>query len=480
MASSLRLVVEGEPGSAIDLLTGTLKLAQGSWSTRAPQPEGKYKPQGLGTSFEFQQFGTITETIDLLGTDSSTNLRAATYAIERLLERCRRWHLNPLYQESIWLEWAAEGESARRALIYTGALSILSSPRSNPFVDATALRVRLALTRHPLWESSTAILPDPGTVSTLGGTLWVTPSVASTAPQRIGVLQLTGLTTLTAPLKKVWLGVRNYYDGATYFNPVWECENGTLGTDAALATHTTASPTAEANNYVSVSFATVATDAKRLSIYTLQNSTVPNDQVGRYMVLARCRVGAGTTVALTMRTGMYPDTDDNHVPNAPAYVTGTGWHYEELGRVQIPLSGLRSGWADWGGSTAYTQIQLWAERLDGAGILDLDCLIMVPTDSYAHVEGCNIDYLAHPLLPSSYPLLLRTSESDQVSAIAYLAPAYEAGGPVSVKAETENWYLQPGGGVLVLAAEGETAHVLGESIYVTPLLYPRWLSLSNV
>lgn len=480
MSQSLRLVVDGEPSSAIDLLNGTLKLVGGSWNTRSPQPEGKFKPQGLGTSFEFQQFGTITETLDLVGVDTSSNLRAATYAIERLLERCRRWHLNPLYQESVWLEWAAEGETAKRSLIYTGALSLNSSLRSNPLIDSGVLRARLALTRHPLWETSTGIFPDPGTVSTLGGTLWLTPATASTAPQRIGALQLTGIAALAAPLSKVWLGLRNYYDGATYFNPVWECELGTLGTDAALATHTSANPTAEANNYVSVSFATVATDAKRLSIYTLQNSAVPADQVGHYMVLARCRVGAGTTVALTMRTGMYPDTDDNHVPNAPAYVTNTEWHYEELGRVQIPLSGLRANWSDWGGSASYTQLQLWAERLDGTGILDLDCLVLIPTDSYAHVEGCNIDYLYHPVLPSLYPLILRTSENDQVSAVAYLSAQSDAGGPVTVKAETENWYVQPGGGVLVVAGESATGHTLGESIYVTPYLYPRWLGLSNV
>ena len=103
MAEQLRLA-NVDQTSTVDLLDGTLKLRARSWKTFSAIPNVTYDNMPYGALPRFQHFQPITETMDLVGDDTDTNLITAINEIEAVLEDTLKFHRNPHEQYSWWLE----------------------------------------------------------------------------------------------------------------------------------------------------------------------------------------------------------------------------------------------------------------------------------------------------------------------------------------------------------------------------------------
>lgn len=162
MADVLRLA-NIDQSTTIDLLDGTYKLRDRSWPTGSASLVNDYAPVPYGAHTSFQNFITQVETMDLVARDTSVNIRAAQRDIYAVLEGARQYGRKPLWTrpqatalhipESWWLEWNVDGEPAKRSLIYEGSQALLTENCAGPFLSSGASLMRLALIRHPFWES---------------------------------------------------------------------------------------------------------------------------------------------------------------------------------------------------------------------------------------------------------------------------------------------------------------------------------------
>lgn len=447
-----------------DLLNGTLRLVENSWETRTPAVQNDFKTLPFGGTASFKNYDRVQETMGLIGADTVGNLLTAANAIEAFQELARRWHNDPLQSASAWLEFNASGEGARRSLIYDLALTYGQMVGITPTLAALKLQARLSLTRHPLWEATSADTYTNLAMSTLGGTAILTTG-ASVVPARIKEFRVNGVAYPL--LYRVWAGLREANLGTAHFSAVWECENAaaTMGTDATRQTGGAGS----GGGWVDVIFAT-PTACQRWSMRVGDTGAYAEEYLGTYQVLCRCKVTAGT-VALQFRAGATSTlTTPATTPNELVYVTNTAYRLIPLGEFQIPAAGYRAAQYD-PYAIQFTEAQIWAERIDGAGTLALDCIVLIPAGHTVKAVGANI--YTDPG-PEYYPLKFYTHENDTTAAVAKRGPGEPA---VNLEEATfQDWYLPNTTALLVVAAEAEDQHVLGSQVDTILTAYKRFLS----
>jgi hypothetical protein len=296
--------------------------------------------------------------------------------------------------------------------------------------------------------------------------------VPGNEPARLAAVTVSGRVGGGGPLYRLWAGFRDVHQGSTDFNPVWECENGTLGADAAIAGDPTASPDPAAGAKVRVTFATVSTLANRLGITVAQGAVHGSHNyhhnAGRYLVLCRCKVTAGAVAGLQLRAGYANNTSS--APCEEVYVTNSDWRLIPLGEVTIPPLGYRSAVADVD-YVGQAQLQFYAELVTGTpGVdrLELDALCLVPSEHLAVCEGAEVQNVALDPRPASWHVL----EDDTT-----LAVAMRNGVPaLNIEHAETDLYLPLGRGPIVVAVERATQHLLTEVIDFSISYHPRWLS----
>lgn len=461
MGHVLRLATADYTYSAgrVDLRSGTYRLRRGGWqpkvATTQPPP---VKP--------------IAETIELIGEGSAADLATGERLINGTLEEAREWFKDPLRFSSRWLEWQSDGEAeaagglpGKRALLYDGQMALnMPDGFDGGFVDGAAY-ARLTMLRHPLWENTIYNFWGPAAYPTVWtGALTLAGYVdVGTAPTRLARLAVTGYSG--GPIYRWWFGIRENYWGLSDFQHVWELEDGTGGTDTTSVVDATAS----AGDAMECTFATVATLTERVGITVgdvcLSN---PEDQKGRYLILLRCKVTATATVGIQMRWGGV-DSDILNVCEE-VYFDDTSWRLIELGELQIPPyleklgmyadteSGGTIDWSDF-------EIQIHAERLSGSGYLRLDALKFIPS---GHMV--TIDKSATALATEDRTTTVHTLEDDRV-----FVSVLESNVPSAyVEWSARDWYVPRDPGILVLAGERETQHVMTDSVSLALRSYPRW------
>lgn len=444
--------------TVIDLINGTFKIDKYSWVTSTTDARIRYDYTPFGAQPTFEYYQPVAEVFTLTSCIGGAAALKALHQIQDVMEGVRRYHDGVPTVESWWLEWNTEDEEPKRALIYTMTLDFpVTREVTSNFMECYGTDVRVALTRHPLWENKVEVGIDKDTsVSADGGIMAVTP-VYGTAPGRIHDFRLyVTASEPTTALVEHWIGIRPTHNGTAAFTPVWECELGTNGTDAADAGDVTAS----AANKVTITPGTT-TLVKRLGILLSQieaTSTERPDYEGRYLILLRCKVSAGTW-GIQMRSG-YTD----NIVHEEIYVDNTSWYLHELGEVSIPpwASHLLKK-ADF---FASYQISIFGERVSGAGTLDIDCLILIPTEHFTYLYGTSMTHnhnilYAHTLENDTnvaYVLSNATTVDDSVAQIPKL------------------WYIPQEGGILIYAGQGLAAHVLGNIVTIEMYNYPRWLA----
>lgn len=396
------------------------------------------------------------ETIELISDLLDATVRTEKKTLDLLIYKARLYAKNSLSSEAVWLYWNTDGETAKRALVVDGSTEILSDEIYSPLMGIDSIKLAVALKRK-VWENTSYTNVGTTGLSVTGGT-WLIGNDAGTENQRI---EGAFLYVKTVDKVKFWAGIRPLYEGATDFDPLWECEDGTNYIDASDV----ADGGASGGNKVQISFST-ATLAKRFSV-TVDNVIGAGDHthfVGKYQVLARCKVNAGTTqVRVQLRSGFFYLFDTETVVQDTIIDGQTGWNLVDLGEVQFPPMGNRDGRPD--SQLEFMALTIWAERLSVAGTLDMDALILIPSEHLFTCEtsaGSLIDYG-----PEAY-----VTPTDERYAVARNNLSYWGNVDYHLP---PSWEYPIGGGVMVVAAEGST-HTLTGTLNVSLWLVPRWQS----
>jgi len=401
-----------------------------------------------------------TETLQLVAGGLDSAIVAAENTLADLLYEAKKFHEDPHRHLSVWMTSGTNAETpGRRTLLYRGELV----PQLVKNISGQMLSARggafyqLVLERHPAWESISFESASASNVSSLGGKVTLVDE-GGNLDGRIRALNLTGRSGAGGPMDKLWVGLRPAYKGSANFVAKWECEAGTNFTDAA----DTADASDSGGSKVRVSFATTATMAKRLAMDLGTFVTTSTHALGRYLVLLRGSVTSGVC-SVQMRTGLQGST--NFAPHKAVYVSNTADHLIELGEISIPPFDYRSPVELDSTVLDNFQIQLWAERVSGAGSLDLDCIVLLPSEHFVFMSGAALQFSAFNRFISIF-----TFEDERKLPLEYLGNT-----PVSnLEYAHNNWAFPQGGGILIFAADRAAAQVVTDAIDLDYKMYPRW------
>lgn len=432
--------------TTVDLLAGNLDLAVSGWSTRtASDGEG------------------IWEVFEIVGNAVDATLRTDKANFDELIEQARVYGRKVYESVPVLLKWGSEGETVKQSLVLDGESEILADDIYSPLLGLTGggALMRLAIKRHPAWEVATQT-SGADNVSTLGGSFAISLTKYGTMPGRIASLLIDNGPTQAQ--RNIWCGIRPTRLGTAGFISVWEAEDGTNFTDAA----DTGDGTASDGNRVTIDFATNAALAKR---FTLRWGQVTgsnfDDIIGRYLVLGRVKLSsAATEVAVQLRHGFAGSSNYETIVGT-TYLSGvdnaalTDWNLIELGVVDIPPTGNRSGIIS---STVDDYfLMVYAERLAGASLY-FDCFVLIPAEHLFTAKGAIVDNNVNALLEAY------TGPDDFQVALGVAG----SGLNLNVEFGFENWHVPIDGGLVVYASQPDGVHTLSQDVDLLLTVAPRF------
>jgi len=429
--------------------------------------------------------------VQLRGT-SHDNMAATMQALHEMAEYAARYWNDRTDQTPVWLHVKMKNETAeRRALVKSIQGEFLSSWLGD-WADDKKLDQTVIIERHPYWEALTSL--DMAAAAPVSGAAVVFDYTAAPGADIVGdvgarvnelVIGLNPADGATV-IERLWVGLRGTRYGApALFVPIWECEDGTLGTDAALAVDATASPGGAGNTKVTITPGT-ATWAKRLTI-TMNDAIALadlSDNFGRCLRLLRAQVSAGTW-DVQFRYGYIRMADADFIGGRIVSLDNASWNIVPMDLRAYPLRNLHAFPLSLQPEEMEIScaVQVWARRTSGAGTLDLDCILNVPTDEGClyidamHLEGGGgiTGYTYRACAPEDRVAV--TSVTNAGGGLAYNALPAPGG---------SDFYLPPGDGRMIAVFARAATSVLADVIEFgltagggleVGHYYPRWLSL---
>jgi hypothetical protein len=433
--------------TTLNFLTGTLILKDGTWSPK--------------TAVE-----SVWETMELFSNASSANIRTAYDQLEDLFKAGRKYKDSPIEATPVWLTWQSKDETTKRSLVLDGTIEILSSLISGPMMGKNRINLRVAIQRQRIFEAASSSAYAPGALSNTGGKATLA-SLGGIEDGRIASLIISSATAAAA-LSRIWVGLRPLRNGTTGFISLWECENGTVNYgNPGPDTEKIDDQTASSAHSVRVNF-TMPTLNWRDTIYLSDiASTNLDDFVGRYLVLGRIKVDAADTqVMIQLQHGWMGFSRGSIV--GTTYISGqTSWKLVELGQVQLPPTGYRGTGPTIGSGLGDYALKLYAERISISGLLYFDCLILIPAEHLCVINGTSVGLSGGEAAAYVNPL-----EGDQ-----YAIGAQSNDILGNIEYSFTDWQFPRKGGLLVVAAQGSSAHTLSQTLTPVFAVYPRWRGL---
>lgn len=446
MAQVCRLANESA-GTTYDFLTGVLKIRDKSWTERPTRD------------------GNIISTLVLIAVDTDANIiAAAETSIGELIEVHELANENDRYRESLWFEYSATAETAKRSLIHS--ITFYQSPEglAHPLLGKTRAVYKMAIT-HGVWEDRTETNGAFTAAKTTLGDTATLAAIDGSIPARMMNFQVQGVNGGGGPITRIWAGIRPTRYGVANMETLWELESGTNGTDATDDEIAGASPGTGANNTVVVNFGT-NTMINRVGMTVDDAITGGNFRhaIGRYLVLLRYSMSSGATnVIAEMRTG-YPN-NTTFAPHGEHPLTGTtDWRLEPMGEIQIPSFPFRENVGDVDAVARNFTIQIHAIRTAGANLY-LDALILIPSEHFVSVENAAIIYDG---LASKMRVRI-TEYGEEVA----LQEATDGQLSTNLVSSLNNWRYPIEGGLLVVAGERVSSSIVTDTISYGISWYPR-------
>jgi hypothetical protein len=410
--------------------------------------------------------GRITEVFVLsVGATTRAGVRSALNSVVTILERARQFHRDPVQnvENSIWLHFATDGESAKRALIYDYALEPLSPYGITPALDVGDGRFaqwQLAITRDAEWESVAANVVNSFTISANGGDQNLTAEADGQADQRVSLFTLA---SPSATFNKFWFGFHRLRDGAaTDLSGVVDITGAYSSSDTTIAAET-----GSVNGDSAQTTFSAWPDWKARAYAVL--ATAPDygeHYIGRWLVLLRAKTDSATAcmVRASISAGdmyLYGQTPIALTQGPEVYLSSTEYHLYEMGEFQIPPYGRFTGQQGIFGM----RLNVEARRAVGTGKLYADAIILIPADHLLAASSVEV--------ATGKALEVVTGPDFKESAVAKVTATQVR--EAVAKLTTNNWRFPKEGAVLVAAFERSSGHVITDTGSVTMTLVPRWI-----
>lgn len=408
-------------------------------------------------------------TLKLQGT-SKDDLAAMTQEIDEKIKQVEWWLNDPgVERYQVWIRVQLENESLpRQAQI----ISIQPPDSVRVFTPEERLDnfigdYQIGIERTPYWE---ALYPYPTTTAVnnlniIGGMSALSETINGDVPARLA--RLTGtLDASSGRLDALWMGWKTSRFGTpANFIPVWSLY---LGTPIDADTSETADATTYAGvNKVTTSFSADATLILRDVIFLTPHVTVANiaDQRGSYSVLLRAKMSDTSVARVRMVAGLYSGgAFQSPVYRSRQVVSGTAWSFFELGNCKIPPSRLPPNY-----NFGNFSIGIYAERISGAGALDMDCLVLIPIDDSA------VKLTSSGSLNNTHLIEVFQAADDKIYATGQKGSGESI---FTVVPRPQNdWSLPANNEAPVLVIAGNdtaTGCVKGKTLDITYAYIPRW------
>ena len=467
MPDSYRFEIErrGEIVSTHDLLS-QMRVIVGSWR-------------------ETRQGGRITVTCTLAKAAAAASIRAAVADLQDFINRANEYASDHLSSYECWYRWQTSGESAKRALVHGGfTLDPLDDVVEDVHLDSEAARYIFSFSHDVGYEEIEAQSAISTWLSSVGGYMNLIPTISGgNTKGRIEKLILKPNSNTNS--YKAWVGIRPerygvgspvFGDINSGFHPVLKFDGGNFSNVAYTSLSVPSDSTAY-NGFFVVrdSFA----DGEDLAI-KLDVEIGSDYYVGRYLVLLRAKLSAGSTVC-TARLGTTHGAFGSAFYSKPLslgntqYITNTSYRFYEMGIIDVP--GDRAAHVP---VRALLKVFLETGRVSGSASLDTDCLVLIPADHYVTWNYASFgNELTSGLRGDAY---IHTTPEGSVGGLV-VDPAYVGGATTGsidglayeyAEVGASNWGYPHRGGFLVVATEREGSQVWNEGLFVETHIKRRW------
>ena len=424
--------------------------------------EVKDWPQAIANG----QDEAVTETMTLIvrGT-TNDNLAQKVQVLDDYLIQAGRYNENMFEDVGIWLRAKMTSESGSRQAF------ILDAQRGPTPVLSYAAQDRNYITEYPLtlrraahWEAMYAgglgasYTTSASGINATGGQWPFVTSGASNIgdqPARLADVTITagsGNGTLT----EMWVGFKsgrlssNGFSGSA--DCVWGLYLGDLYDDSTSA----ADGTAKVANRVRCTFATSTCLVSRAEVDMVEVSVGANDIRGRHTILLRAKCGDSSTTA-RVRLSVGAKGGIWKAQPSRVSINGTSWDIYHVGVVENPdiFRLARTSFA----------LRIEAERTAGTSYLDVDCLILIPSDEgFIHLEDL--------VLPASQTVDIVIRPEGEYGAYQgnAIIPTAQVIGGFPIHADASNSYA-------IVCGKRQQSSVLTDEVKITVDVYPRWTTL---
>ncbi len=420
----------------IDLVGGTFKLQSGGFS--------------LGSGR-----GTVWTTLDLVSATAGT---AAILAEQLNIDQYREWvdefQRYPQFSRGVpWIYARSDGEaSEKRALVYDLTYEVVQQENIDILLRKGAVYVRMALEHDAVWQAVTPA--TAGTVSVSAATAVFLPGVTAGGDYDMIIERCMVTTggTATGLYQDFWLGIKpermaaplNVF-GSTLITIEPEDSPFAYGADASDGSDAACS----GGGYTGIDFATTATMAMRVRFQL----SAGDDYHGRYLVLARMKMGTSLVVNVELRAGQgqrYAEKVLGNVIIDAADVGTSNWFLYELGEIDFNQYAPRVSSPSW---SMAPQLAIYAERLAGSTYsLLIDVIYLIPSEHLVKVRGVDLSAVD----AGAYHFVYTAINGEQ---FAVVSSSNELT-PTNVEAEFFNWQYPYEGGYGAFIGQGTAGHSL--------------------
>lgn len=478
---------DGTTGTTIDLfptsLPGYQAIAGDGYQPDTPRPDVAYvsSPYSDGARPNASRAGNVFETIiaDIQGT-SVDDLFAKLGALHQLLHNARDYFEQPNARQPSYLSYKLDGmTNTAYAVIAGGTVDAPNDINESASVEQFRLSgVRLTIEREPYYREcapvkrylglgspyTPVIAPSPWGTKNVGyfGSIDIDGSTYPLTPGHVPALADLRITTPSGQnaFSSVVVAYRSNARFPTQIGGIGVYRGGVLEAESGLSVGgavDATNPTTKSGG-ASVTFGAVGPgEVNTLAMYT-GNAT---QLFGRYRVFARVRTTSTFAVSLQAASGLVASVGGsvltaNTITPAVAFAN-TNWTMADLGVIYGHLS-ARAVFTDYSSSPAQSLVSLLATEVSGSGLLEVDCLVVVPADEYfltfsgaiASIPDSRISLRASTVEPAGFPYLARMLAENGTSDDALQGELYRqymlAWEPLGIG--TGQLYLPPGGGRL--------------------------------
>lgn len=433
----------------------------------------------------------VTEVIPVIIQCTTDDNFAGTLQWFALFQRqAAEYWADPTAITPIWLTCKlADETTARRALVKSMHLELNNTMGglydAGPVLE-DGRAATIIIERHPYWErDSGQTMPQEALVTGLVQSYDYTDAGAAVAAHDIvgdvgaRIEKLFFGPNSADSIARLWAGIRSASKHGTLANFIttWECEDGANnGNESGIAD--TVDATASDGNMVRITETDLDWDQSTngnvfyevLEIELKDVSANESDNYGTFLWLLRAKVSAGEW-RVYARYGFSGMPDDDRIYGQVISITSTSWNIYETDIQNVPIRNLQAATPAQAADTydQYFAIQIWAQRVSGAGTLDLDCLHPIPVDEgYGVFKG---------LPPNTAVFLAFQSPKDEGWSATVTAGGWSTPGLMSMS----NFTLPPGDGRMIIAWARESSSDITDQLQMatgdTGTYYERWLSL---